>query len=73
MTDSRSTPPKRAYFCRKNGCPCADDCPQGCYLLETMDDAEQDEPNFYRDELDKELDDPRRGQAEGINAWKRLL
>ena len=62
----------RAYFCRKNGCQCADDCPDGCYLLATMDDADQDEPDHYRDE-DERLDDPRRSQAEGLNAWKRPL
>ena len=53
---------ERAYFCRKNGCQCADDCPEGCYLLATMDDTTQEEPRFYRDE-DQRLDDPQHGQV----------
>jgi hypothetical protein len=43
MTDDRTDqqqdeepqePKPIAKFCREHGCPCADDCPNGCYLLE---------------------------------------
>jgi len=60
---------ERADFCRKEGCPCADDCPAGCYLLE---DQPQDEGDFDIHSDDKH-NDPRHGQAEGLNAWKRPL
>ena len=32
--DEPQEPKPLAQFCREYGCPCADDCPNGCYLLE---------------------------------------
>ena len=60
---------ERADFCRKEGCPCADDCLEGCYLL--ADDPQED--GDFDIHSDDKHNDPRTGQAEGLNAWKRPL
>ena len=60
---------EKADYCRKYGCPCAGDCPSGCYLLEDSGEEEGD----FDIHADDKHNDPRRGQARDLNAWKRGL